>query len=131
GVLFFSTNTPLDKKIISAHKNITWHIMLPLSSFIPSKLFSYPHVTWHFICSLFISFFYLYKHKPTTVITTGGIVAIPVCIAAYLLRIPITLYALDAVAGKALKILKPLATNINICFEDTRQCFSKKNCTLT
>lgn len=130
-VLFFSTNRLLDKKIISTNPHVTWHIALPLVSFIPSKLLSYPLTAWHFFYSIMISFFYLYKTKPIEIITTGGIVAIPVCIAAYTMRIPITLYALDAVAGKALKKLAPLATTINHCFTSAQQYFPKNKCVLT
>jgi UDP-N-acetylglucosamine--N-acetylmuramyl-(pentapeptide) pyrophosphoryl-undecaprenol N-acetylglucosamine transferase len=76
------------------------------------------------------SFFYLVTKKPTDVITTGGIVAIPVCIAAYTLRIPITLFSLDAVPGKAIKMLAPLATTIATCFEPSKQFFPKSTCSI-
>src|SRR6185369_16253199 len=102
-VLFFSANTSLDKTILSNNKNVTWHVMLPLST----RAGSYIRTLFNACSSFMQSFFYLWKHKPAQIITTGGIVAIPTCIAGYILRIPITLYSLDAVPGKAIQFLTP------------------------
>ena len=85
--LFFSSNTPLDKTILSYNKQVSWHVMLPLST----RAGSYIKTLFNACHSFIRSFFYLWKHKPTEIITTGGIVAIPTCIAGYILRIPITL----------------------------------------
>lgn len=125
-VLFFSTKSALDKKIILHSNAVTWHVQLSLASFNASQFLRYPLTAWQCIHSFIVSFFYLYKHKPSTVITTGGIVAIPVCLAAFIVRIPITLYVLDAIPGKALKALAPLATTIALCFTQTRAYFPQK-----
>lgn len=118
-VLFFSSNTPLDKTILSDNKLVTWHVMLPLST----RAGSYITTLFNACRSFVISFFYLWKHKPTQIITTGGIVAIPTCMAGFILRIPITLYSLDAVPGKAIQFLTPLATSIVTPFATSQKYF--------
>ncbi|HEX4068761.1 MAG TPA: UDP-N-acetylglucosamine--N-acetylmuramyl-(pentapeptide) pyrophosphoryl-undecaprenol N-acetylglucosamine transferase [Candidatus Babeliales bacterium] len=123
-ILFFSANTPLDKTILEKNKTVTWHIMLPLSS----RAGSIIKTMWHAACSFFVSFFYLWKHKPTNIITTGGIVAIPTCIAGFILRIPITLYSLDALPGKAIQFLTPLATTIITPFATSQKYFLAHKC---
>jgi UDP-N-acetylglucosamine--N-acetylmuramyl-(pentapeptide) pyrophosphoryl-undecaprenol N-acetylglucosamine transferase len=125
-VLFFSSNTPLDKTILSHNQLVTWHIMLPLST----RATSYIKTLFYACHSFILSFFYLWKHKPTQIITTGGIVAIPTCIAGYMLRIPITLYSLDAVPGKAIQFLTPLATSIITPFATSQKYFSAQKCSV-
>src|ERR1044071_9775308 len=65
-ILFFSANTPLDKKILAENNMITRHVMLSLSS----RAESYIKLVWHALSSFIISFFYLYKYKPEKIITT-------------------------------------------------------------
>jgi UDP-N-acetylglucosamine--N-acetylmuramyl-(pentapeptide) pyrophosphoryl-undecaprenol N-acetylglucosamine transferase len=125
-ILFFSANTALDKTILSKNKLVSWHIMLPLSS----RTQSYIKLLLHAFSSFIISFFYLCRHRPEQIITTGGIVAIPTCIAAFILRIPITLYSLDAVPGKAIQALTPLATSIITPFATSTHYFPAKKCSI-
>jgi len=124
--LFFSANTPLDKTILANNKAVSWHIMLPLSS----RAGSYIQLGWHAFSSFIVSFFYLCKHRPSHIITTGGIVAIPTCIAGFMLRIPITLYSLDAVPGKAIQALTPLATSIITPFATSQHYFPAHKCSV-
>lgn len=125
-ILFFSANTPLDKTILSNNSMVSWHIMLPLSS----RAGSIIKTIWHAAYSFMISFFYLCKHRPAEIITTGGIVAIPTCVAGFILRIPITLYSLDAVPGKAIQALSPLATSIITPFATSQHYFPAHKCSV-
>ncbi len=125
-ILFFSANTPLDHKILHDDKNISWHIPLSLSSR-SGSLFA---TLWHALTSFISSFFYLLKHRPEKIITTGGIVAIPPCLAGFILRIPITLYSLDAVPGKAIQFLAPFATSIITPFASSQKYFSACKCSV-
>jgi UDP-N-acetylglucosamine--N-acetylmuramyl-(pentapeptide) pyrophosphoryl-undecaprenol N-acetylglucosamine transferase len=101
--------------------------MLPLST----RAGSYIKTLFNACYSFMLSFFYLWKHKPTQIITTGGIVAIPTCVAGFILRIPVTLYSLDAVPGKAIQFLTPLATAIITPFATSQKYFSAQKCTVT
>jgi UDP-N-acetylglucosamine--N-acetylmuramyl-(pentapeptide) pyrophosphoryl-undecaprenol N-acetylglucosamine transferase len=124
-ILFFSANTQLDKTILSTNKNIARHVMLPLSSNT-----GFLKRIWHVIYSFVLSFFYLCKDRPSKIITTGGIVAIPPCIAGFILRIPITLYSLDAVPGKAIQFLTPLATSVVTPFASSQKYFPTHKCNI-
>lgn len=125
-ILFFSANTTLDKTILSKDPMVTWHVMLPLST----RAGSYIKLVWHACISFIMSFFYLYKHRPEKIITTGGIVAIPTCVAGFILRIPIILYSLDAVPGKAIQFLTPLATSIITPFATSMHYFPAQKCSV-
>lgn len=128
--LFFTTNAPLDKAILPDNTPDMIIRRLPLHSRVGNP--------WRFflllvgiIRALVSSFFYLIKYRPLRIVTTGGITAVPVCIAAFILRIPIDLYELNAVVGKATRLLSPLATRIMICFSEAQRSFRSKACTLT
>jgi UDP-N-acetylglucosamine--N-acetylmuramyl-(pentapeptide) pyrophosphoryl-undecaprenol N-acetylglucosamine transferase len=57
------------------------------------------------------------------VITSGGIVAIPLCIVSSLLKIPVIIYELNAVPGKATLFLSSFAQTIYVCFDVAKQWF--------
>src|SRR5579872_798020 len=127
-ILFFSTDTALDHTILDTNPTINTHISLIIDS--PKSVWHYPITIWRLLRSWCTSLYYLYTHKPLTVISTGGIVSIPVCLAAWMLRIPIELYELNAVPGKATLWLARIATTTHICFENTASLIPSA-CTLS
>lgn len=129
-VLFFSSNTALDRKILAKHRTVNRHIPFPLTTFRVSQIYRYPFVILQVVYAFIGSFYHLWKHKPITLISTGGIIAIPVCVAAYILRIPIELYELNAVPGKTIKLLKYMAQKNFVCFAQTKKYFSNTSCSL-
>lgn len=68
----------------------------------------------------------LRKIKPDIIFSKGGFVAVPVTIAAYLLKIPIILHESDFSPGLANRIAIPFARKICCSFPETLQ-FIKKN----
>ena len=64
------------------------------------------------IFSIIYSYFYLKKNKPNLVFGMGGYSSFPVCIASFLLKIPIIIYENNLVLGKANRVLMPLAKKI-------------------
>jgi UDP-N-acetylglucosamine--N-acetylmuramyl-(pentapeptide) pyrophosphoryl-undecaprenol N-acetylglucosamine transferase len=68
----------------------------------------------------------LVVHRPAMIVTTGSIIAIPVCLAAWILRIPITLFEVNAKPGKTIQLLAPFAHHIYVCFAQARDYFSPK-----
>ncbi len=62
--------------------------------------------------------------RPAAVLLTGGYVAPPVALAAWLHRAPLVLYVPDIEPGLALKALSRLATRIMVTAEDSRPYFS-------
>lgn len=130
-VVFFSTDAPLDKQLLSGNPIIHTYFSLTLSPFNIKKIYNYPVFIWYMLVALYTSYRHLRQLKPETVITTGGYVAIPVCFAAKLLGIPIELYELNVVPGKTIKILAPMAHKIWVCFENSMRFLPAKKCTLT
>jgi UDP-N-acetylglucosamine--N-acetylmuramyl-(pentapeptide) pyrophosphoryl-undecaprenol N-acetylglucosamine transferase len=117
-VIFFSTNSSLDKKIIdtAAVKNLV-HYSLPFSSIPYRKPWKIPLFFYAFMYALMMCTIHLYRHKPSQVISMGGIISLPVCFAAFILNIPIRLYELNAMPGSAVTFLARFATTIHCCFD--------------
>jgi len=130
-VMFFSTATILDKQLVNGNAIIKHYIPLSLESLPQKKILLYPRFIWHLIKAFFSSFNHLRKLKPEVVMSTGGYIAIPVCIAARLLNIPIELYEVNAIPGKAIKFLAPFAYKIWICFEHSIQFLPARKCAIT
>ena len=70
------------------------------------------------IFSFTSSFFYLKKNKPELVFGMGGYSSFPVCVASYLLKIPVIIYENNMVLGKANKVLLPLSKKILVSQEN-------------
>jgi UDP-N-acetylglucosamine--N-acetylmuramyl-(pentapeptide) pyrophosphoryl-undecaprenol N-acetylglucosamine transferase len=127
-VLFFTTNRALDKKIL-AHSPAVTHNALPLAASSYGKI-KFPLWAWHLARSFFTSLRTLHAQRPSYVLTTGSHIAIPVCAAAWLLRIPIKLFEVNVLPGKTIKLLSPLAQQIFVLYPQTIQTLPKKKCIL-
>lgn len=121
---FITSNYALDKKIMSDNLMSNKQLLLSLS--IKKRWYNLPFFLAKLCVATIKSFRYLFKHKPQKIISTGGIIAAPVCIAGWLLRIPIELFELNAVPGKAIRFLTPLATKNFVCFNQAQQFFPIK-----
>tara|TARA_B100000029_G_C17511791_1_gene936548 strand:- start:275 stop:1363 length:1089 start_codon:yes stop_codon:yes gene_type:complete len=71
------------------------------------------------IFSTIYSFFYLKKTKPEIVFGMGGYSSFPVCLASYLLKIPVIIYENNLVLGRTNRVLLPLAKKILVSTENT------------
>lgn len=128
-LLFFSSNTNLDSSIGKQCEGITQQVALPLENVPYKKLWRYPSFFIQLIRSFYLAFVYLRKYKPSTIISTGGYTALPVCFMGKLLGIPFELFELNVVPGKATTLLAPFAQTVNACFPETQQYLKK--CTLS
>jgi UDP-N-acetylglucosamine--N-acetylmuramyl-(pentapeptide) pyrophosphoryl-undecaprenol N-acetylglucosamine transferase len=130
-IIFFSTSTTLDQAIIK-NFSIDQLIQLRIEN-LPSlkKIYRLPLFTFFFLSSFLKSLLHLYRTQPSRIIATGGYVAIPVCLAGALLRIPIELYELNVEPGKAITFLARFAQKICITFKKTADYFPSKQCTVT
>lgn len=113
-ILFFS-NKPLENSIC-----------LKLQNLPGKKFWKYPYFFLQFTIAILKSLFFLYKHKPEKIVSTGGLLTLPVCLGGKLLRIPIELHELNVIPGKAIKFLSPFAKNIFITFEKSKKFFKQK-----
>ncbi len=123
-ILFFSTNGALDASIIKNFPSITDHIGLPLTG-IPSKksIFSYLKFIKQLISTTLKTIYWLILKRPALIVSTGGYIAVPVCIIGFLLRIRIELFELNAVPGKATLFLARYASIIHTCFPEAEKSF--------
>lgn len=73
-----------------------------------------------FPASLIGCFFYLLNLRPNVVLSFGGYVALPVCLAAWILRIPIITHEQTKILGLANKIICRLSDVLCLSFDDTK-----------
>ena len=73
----------------------------------------------------------LRREKPDLVFSKGGFVAVPVMMAARLLRIPAVIHESDFTPGLANRLSAPFAKKICVCFPETLAHISKEKGVLT
>lgn len=129
-IMFFSTDSAMDKKILQNNPYVHEHVMLKLENIPYKKLIKYPIFLINLAGSFFKSLAKFISKRPEKVISLGGYISIPVCLAAFTLRIPIELFELNTSPGKAIKFLAPFATTINICFQKAASALPVKKCKL-
>ena len=61
----------------------------------------------------------LARERPQAIFTTGGYVAVPVMLAATVLRIPVVLWDGNVIPGRAVRATARLATTVAVSFEAT------------
>jgi len=124
-VLFFSTKTEFDQSILKHYTTSFTYRSLPLIPVPGKKFWRYPLFLYKTLHTFFLSLISLRRVRPTRVISMGGYISVPVCLAAWLLGIEVQLFELNAVPGKAVRWLAPLATTIFVCFEDAVSYFDR------
>lgn len=130
-VLFFSTDTALDRSLIALYPFVYSYVPLRMGGVPGKKIWLYPLFLLQCLRAVGISYHYLRKQRPDRVVSMGGYLSIPVCIAAWWLRIPIELFELNAEPGKAVLWLAPLARKVFIVFDEARAYFKKTPVQLT
>ena len=73
------------------------------------------------------SFFFMIRHRPEKVFSTGGFVSIPVVIAARMLRIPVIIHEQTIGFGLANKIGAMCATKILLGFRESQKYIKAKH----
>lgn len=76
--------------------------------------------------SLVRSYQILNSEKPALIISFGGYLSLPVCLASFFKKIPIYLHEQTVAPGSANKILARIAKKIYITFPDTKKDFPGK-----
>lgn len=82
-----------------------------------------------------LSFFWAYqsllKIKPRLVVSFGGYAALPVCVAAKLLKLPLIIHEQTFQAGLTSRLTALLADKVAISWPSSRSCFPKSKTVLT
>lgn len=115
-LLFFSTTKHLDATIA---KNFQPHTYVAFTIVTGVRLWKIVQQLWGLLTAWIKSSSILSQSKPILVISTGGLVSVPVCLAAYCLNIPIHLIELNVIPGKAVKFLVKIATVVSVVFHQT------------
>lgn len=85
-----------------------------------------------FVRSFLESCIHLRRQKPALILSKGGFVSVPVCIAGFLLRVPILLHASDSVPSLSDRLIGRIATKICTGFpESTFPDSLQKKCVQT
>lgn len=79
----------------------------------------------------FQSLYYFKKIKPVLVVSFGGHIAVPVCLAAKLLKIPFIIHEQTLAAGLANKLVAPFAAKIAIAWPSSKKYFPSAKIVLT
>lgn len=125
--LIITTATQLDKNIMSSAPYVTHHAALSLSS-LSKNPFKFLLVCLQGFMAFISSYRLLKKYRPERIISMGGAISIPVCLMGKLLKIPIDVYELNAVPGKATLFLARFAQNILVCFEEAKKYLPAVKC---
>lgn len=72
------------------------------------------------------SFFIILKYKPNLIMSAGGFVAVPVALAAWILKKPVIIHQQDIRTGLANKIMTPLAKVITVSFAKSLKDFPQQ-----
>ena len=90
-----------------------------------SKLYLLPLNFIKFIFSIFKSYFFLKKKNINFLISTGGYMSIPLCLASKFLNIKIILFEPNSVLGKSNRFILSISKKI-ICYDKNIKLFPKK-----
>lgn len=136
-VILITGSSDLEKKILTSYSFITQIHTISIPKFSLNTWYNMPIIIGKTILAFFKTRSLFKRDRPEKIISTGGFLAIPICLAGWSKRIEISLFELNVVPGKAVKFLLPFVKTIFIVFERARlHCrllgkdFSKK-CVLT
>ncbi len=126
--IYYFGGNGLEKELISKINDVKY-VKIPVCKknlsckicniFLPFKLLSCVHKTKKM----------LKKIKPDVVFSKGGYVSLPVCLASYLLKIPVVSHESDMTMGKANKIIYKVSSKMCTTFEKTSENLGKAICT--
>ena len=130
-IIFISNHTALDYQALNHNPVISQHLALNLMGIPTKKPWLLPKFFWQLVNAFLQTYQIFKKNLPNQVISTGGLIAIPVCLVAKFFKIPIIIYELNVTPGKATKFLAKFASEIKICFSKTAQFLPSAKCQLS
>ncbi len=129
-IAFFSTSSSLDISLIQPERWISLYIPLTLENIPYGRWHAYPKFLVQLVFAVAQSTYVLLQLKPQKIVSMGGYISLPVCLAARILRIPIELYELNVIPGAANKFLSRHAQTVYTCFKQTPSYLPSVHCQL-
>lgn len=127
-VYIFSSGSQLDKDILDKYKNLHHSMPTELGNLPYQKPWLIPWFAYKTSLYFFKTLQQLYNIKPLKVVSFGGFVSIPVCLAAKCLGVPFELYELNVEPGKTTTFLSKFTDKVYTCFNSTKKYFPHKTC---
>jgi UDP-N-acetylglucosamine--N-acetylmuramyl-(pentapeptide) pyrophosphoryl-undecaprenol N-acetylglucosamine transferase len=124
-VLFFSSDARFDQSILRHYSTVFSYYALPNTRVPGKKFWCYPLFIYRSLQALFMSFRALRRYKPQRVVSMGGFISLPVCLAARVLGIEVHIFELNAVPGKAARWLAPYTQKAFVCFPQAARFFDE------
>ena len=119
-VIFYSTGRPLEGRLISRvrcqHREVPAHP-------VPGRLVDLPRWIWRQAASLARAWGQVSQDRPRVVVGLGGFGAAAPVLAAWMRGIPTVLLEQNVIPGRANRLLAPLASEIHLQWEETRDHF--------
>lgn len=120
-VYFFTSTTTLDQKIACENPFLKEVIGCSLSKFSLKRWWAIPLICFQIAMIFCKTLVKISRHRPEKILSTGGLLSIPVCIAAFFCLVPVELYELNLVPGKATTVLLPFSTIVFTVFDKTKK----------
>lgn len=119
-IIFFTGTSPLEQSIADTQDYISQIKTFSIDTFAVKKVWRYPKITLQVLAAIIKSFYYVIHCRPSQVISTGGLLAIPLSIAARIAGCKVYVHELNVLPGKAVTFLLPWITTLFVCFEKTK-----------
>jgi UDP-N-acetylglucosamine--N-acetylmuramyl-(pentapeptide) pyrophosphoryl-undecaprenol N-acetylglucosamine transferase len=117
-------STGVEKSLIEA-ADIPFHVIRTGKL---RRYFSFKNLfdVFNIVIGTLQSFLILVRIRPEIIFSKGGFVSVPVCVAGWMLRIPVVSHESDYTPGLATRIIARFASMILITFEDTRKFLGRQ-----
>jgi UDP-N-acetylglucosamine--N-acetylmuramyl-(pentapeptide) pyrophosphoryl-undecaprenol N-acetylglucosamine transferase len=130
-VVFVTSRKKLDADLVVSHPVVTHAHLQSLFSCSLWHFWNYPRLFFNLMHNFYTAYVLLSQHKPLKIVSMGGFISIPICLAGWLQGIPIELYELNAIPGKAVRLLSFFAQRIFICFTSANRYLKSEKCIFT
>ncbi len=119
-IIFFSGSSDVEKKALH-NAPVDRIVTMALGKYSLRQWWTLPWRALQATGILIQGLYYCLRYQPERMITTGGLLAIPLGLAAWITRTPLDVYELNVIPGKAIKALMPFASKIYCVFPQSKQ----------
>jgi len=115
----------LDRVLCRTSSALDGILFLSLRSGSFRNFWKYPWYIYDMMRAIVQCCCFLKSCRATQLVSMGGYISLPAVIAARIVRIPVIVYELNAIPGRAVKFLMPFVDEVRYCFSAAHQYFTK------